>query len=270
MDSLLAQIAHHGYWIIFAAVLAESVGMPVPAALVMVAGGAAGASGLLSAPWVFAICVLAMIAGDLVVYFFGRHMGWYLLGFLCKVSLNPETCILRSAESFYKRGRTTLVIAKFIPGLSTMAAPLAGSMKMRLGQFVLYDFAGAALYTLVYVGLGYLFHNFLSVMVRGFRAAGSVVEIVVVAAVIVYIAYRIRLFFKHRIYRVVPRVQVQEVTERLKSEDGKKVVLADVRSHGYYDSGAERIQGSIRLEPNNLELAIKSLPKDQDIYLYCT
>src|SRR6266849_3396606 len=124
MESLLTQIVHHGYWVIFVAVLAESVGMPVPAARVMVAGGAAGASGALSAAWVVAICMMAMIAGDLVVYYFGRHMGWYLLVFLCKVSLNPETCILRTAESFYKRGRTTLVIAKFVPGLSTMAAPL--------------------------------------------------------------------------------------------------------------------------------------------------
>ena len=133
MDSILSLIAHHGYWIIFLAVFLEAVGLPVPAALAMVAGGAAGASGILYAPWVFALCLIAMVLGDLLVYFFGRHMGWSLLGFLCKVSANPETCILRSAESFYKRGKTTLVIAKFIPGLSTMAAPLAGSMKMRTG-----------------------------------------------------------------------------------------------------------------------------------------
>jgi membrane protein DedA with SNARE-associated domain len=270
MDSVLTLIAHHGYWIIFLAVFLESVGLPVPAALAMVAGGAAGASGILNAPWVFTLCLIAMLLGDLLVYFFGRHMGWFLLGFLCKLSANPETCILRSAESFYKRGKTTLVIAKFIPGISTMAAPLAGSMKMRPGQFLLYDSAGAVLYTVVYAGLGYLFHNFLSVIVHGFQAAGRLVEFILLLAVIGYVAYRVWLYWTHRIYRVVPRVLVAEVTRKLQAEEAGRGILADVRSHGYYDAGAERIQGSIRLEPNNLLPALAALSKEKDIYLYCT
>jgi len=270
MDSILKLIEHHGYSIIFLAVFLESIGLPVPAALAMVAGGAAGASGILNAPWVFALCLIAMMLGDLIVYFFGRHMGWFLLGFLCKVSVNPETCILRSAESFYKRGKTTLVISKFIPGISTMAAPLAGSMKMRPGQFLLYDFAGAVLYTVVYAGLGYLFHNFLSVIVHGFQAAGHLVEFIFLLAVIAYIGYRIWLFWTRRIYRVVPRVQAEEVRQKLQAEEAAQIILADVRSHGYYDGGAQRIRGSIRLEPNNLQQALAALPKDKDIYLYCT
>src|SRR6267142_5096941 len=129
MESILALIARHGYSIIFFAVMAESLGLPVPAALVMIAGGALAASGMLSVGWVMAICVTAMIMADSLIYYFGRTMGWWLLALLCKVSLNPETCVLRSAESFYKRGRTTLVIAKFIPGVATMAAPLPGARR---------------------------------------------------------------------------------------------------------------------------------------------
>jgi membrane protein DedA with SNARE-associated domain len=270
MDSLLKLIEHHGYSIIFLAVFLEAVGLPVPAALAMVAGGAAGASGMLSAPWVFGLCLAAMMMGDLLVYFFGRHMGWFLLGFLCKVSANPETCILRSAESFYKRGKTTLVISKFIPGISTMAAPLAGSMRMRIGQFLLYDFSGAALYTIVYAGLGYLFHDFLSIIVHGFQAAGQLVEFIFLLAAVGYIGYRIWLYWSHRIYRIVPRVQVEEVRKKIAANELAQIILADVRSHGYYDAGAERIQGSIRLEPNNLAPSLAFLPKEKDIYLYCT
>ena len=77
-----------------------------------------------------------MLLGDSLLYVLGSRMGWGLLGFLCKVSATPETCILRSAESFYKRGRATLLIAKFIPGVNTMAPPLAGSMKMPFVQFL--------------------------------------------------------------------------------------------------------------------------------------
>jgi len=270
MDSFVSLISRHGYSIVFLAVFAESIGLPVPAALAMIAGGALGASGILSLPWVLVICFAAMILGDLIVYFFGRHMGWFLLGFLCKVSANPETCILRSAESFYKRGKSTLLISKFIPGISTMAAPLAGSMRMRLGQFLLYDAAGAAMYALVYAGLGYLFHDFLGVIVHGIETAGRALETVIAASLLFYIGYRIRLYWTHRIYRVVPRAEVNQLTQKMQEEGSLRPFLVDVRSHGYYDSEAERIQGSIRLEPNNLAATVGSLPKDREIYLYCT
>ena len=89
----------------------------------------------------------------------GRHTGWWLLSLLCRLSLNPESCILRSADSFYKRGRTLLIFAKFVPGINTMAPPLAGSMNMRFGQFLRRDAIGAALYIGAYWSLGFLFSD---------------------------------------------------------------------------------------------------------------
>ena len=94
--------------------------------------------------------------------------------------------------------------------------------------------------------------------------------IVVLAAVIVFIGYRVWLYHKHRTYRVVPRVQVMELAKQLQSERAEKIIVVDVRSHGYYDSGATRIPGSIRIEPNNLSKEILRFPKNKDIYLYCT
>jgi hypothetical protein len=211
-----------------------------------------------------------MLAGDTLQFVLGRYMGWTLLGLLCRVSANPETCILRSAESFYKRGKTTLLVAKFIPGVNTMAAPLAGSMKMRFSQFLRFDSVGAALYVVAYFGAGYAARDLLAKILVQFEAAGHVVELVVLAAVLTYIAYRFVQFGRHRRYRVVPRVQVQELAEKLKSEAAGALFVADVRSHGYYDPGTERIHGSIRLEPNNLDEEIKGFPRDKDIYLYCT
>jgi hypothetical protein len=197
-------------------------------------------------------------------------MGWSLLGLLCRLSANPESCVLRSAESFYKRGKTTLLVAKFIPGVNTMAPPLAGSMKMRPMQFLRFDAAGASLYILAYGALGFLFRDFLAAITRGFQAAGRVFEEVLFVAAIVYIVYRVFLYQKNKVYRVVPRAQVEELASRLASEERDKVLILDVRSHGYYDAGAERIKGSIRIEPNNLTEELKTLPKDRDIYVYCT
>jgi len=270
MSDLLSLIAHHGYILIFLIVFLEAIGLPVPAALVLVAGGAATASGILRAPAALLLAVVGMLLGDSLLYVLGSHMGWGLLGFLCKVSANPETCILRSAESFYKRGRATLLIAKFIPGVNTMAPPLAGSMKMPFGQFLGLDLAGASFYALAYGGIGFLFRDFVAAITRGFRATGHAVEIVIIVSLIAFTIHRVLLYSKRRVYRVVPRVQVIELAKKLQAEDSAKILLVDVRSHGYYDSGAARIRGSIRIEPNNLSQEVMKLPKDKDIYLYCT
>jgi membrane protein DedA with SNARE-associated domain len=270
MSHILSLIIHNGYLVIFLIVLAEAVGMPVPSALALIAGGAAVASGTLRWPTLAMLAILAMLLGDTLFYQLGNIMGWNLLGFLCRVSLNPETCILRAAESFYKRGRAALLVAKFIPGVNTMAAPLAGSMEMPFVQFLGLDFLGATLYAFAYLGVGYFFRDFIASITRGFQAAGHVVEIVVIIAAIAFVAHRVWLYWKRRGDRVVPRVQVAELAKKLQSIGPGKVLLVDVRSHGYYDPGAARIQGSIRLEPNNLSDEIKTLPKDKDIYLYCT
>ncbi len=270
MNDVLALIVHHGYIIIFLIVLAEALGIPVPAALALVTGGAAVASGALRAPAVALVAVTAMLVGDSLLYVLGSRMGWRLLGFLCRVSADPETCILRAAESFYKRGRATLVIAKFIPGINSMVPPLAGSMKMPFMQFLGLDFLGASAYTLAYGGVGFVFRDFVATIARGFRTAGHAVEIVVISAAIAFTAYRVSLYWKHRIDRIVPRIQVAELAAKLRSQYSDNILLVDVRSHGYYDSGAYRIRGSIRLEPNNLSEEVKTLPRDKDIYLYCT
>jgi len=270
MEAFLSAIGRHGYILIFFVVLAEALGLPVPAALALVAGGAAAAAGVLHVTTLLLLALAAMLLGDSVLFVMGRNMGWGLLGFLCKLSVNPETCILRSAESFYKRGKATLLFAKFIPGINTMAPPLAGSMKMRPDIFLRLDLAGAFLYAIVYIAVGFLFRDFLASLAHGFQTAGRAVETVTVIAIIGYAGYRVWLYRKHVVYRVVPRVQVEELARRLTSGDKDKILLMDVRSHGYYDPGAARIRGSIRMEPNNLAEEIKTLPKDKDIYVYCT
>lgn len=270
VNNLFSLIAHHGYLLIFVVVLAESMGLPMPAALALVAGGAAAASGTLRAPLLLVLAVIALLIGDILLFFLGRSMGWALLGVLCRLSISPESCILRSAESFYKRGKVTLLFAKFIPGVNTMSAPLAGSMKMRFLQFLQLDLTGALLYVLAYGGLGFVFGDFLARITRGFQAAGRVFGEVLFLAAVVYIVYRIWLYQKNKIYAVVPRVQVEDLARKLQSEAPSNVLLVDVRSHGYYDSGAERIKGSVRLEPNNLNEELKNWTTERDIYLYCT
>src|SRR5713226_4666389 len=117
MNDLLPLISRHGYILLAAVCFAEAVGLPLPAALAILTAGAVSAYGDLHLYLVVLVGVFAMIVGDVLLYFAGRVSGWALLGFLCRLSANPESCILRSAEYFYRRGKQTLLFAKLIPGI---------------------------------------------------------------------------------------------------------------------------------------------------------
>jgi membrane protein DedA with SNARE-associated domain len=270
MPDILNLIAKYGYQSLFVALLLEAIGLPVPGALALLAAGAASAAGVLHPALAFGTAIAAMLFGDTTLFFAGRYAGWSLLAFLCGLSLSPEVCILRSAKWFYKRGRTTLLFAKFLPGVNTMAPPLAGSMHMRASQFFRFDLGGVLIYALAYGSLGYLFRDVFRLIAGGLQAFGRMVGWVIFVGVIGFVGYRAWLYGRYRLTRFVQRVPVSDVEARLKLEGAPEIIIADVRSHGYYDAGEQRVLGSIRIEPNNLEAFVETLPKDTPIYLYCT
>jgi membrane protein DedA with SNARE-associated domain/rhodanese-related sulfurtransferase len=267
MDSWLSGLSQHSYSILFAAVFLEAIGIPVPAALALLIAGAAAARGSLHPGLTVATALSAMMAGDITMFLMGRYTGWWLLSLLCRLSLNPESCILRSADSFYKRGRMLLVVAKFVPGINTMAPPMAGSMNMRLFEFLPLDLAGAALYAGAYLAAGWMFSDALGVVTRGYQMFGRTLGWVAIAALAVYLAFVIRAWVKARALRSVPFVSPADVAHAMSSDSA---IIYDVRSHGYYDSKATRIKGSKRLEPNALHQIDEQFPASTQIYLYCT
>jgi membrane protein DedA with SNARE-associated domain/rhodanese-related sulfurtransferase len=267
---LLSNISQHGYSILFALVFAEAIGLPVPAALALLFAGGSSAKGPLQLGLVLLTSLSAMLIGDILLFLLGRHTGWWLLGLLCKVSLNPESCILRSAESFYRRGRLLLVFSKFVPGINSLAPPLAGSMSMPFVQFLGLDLAGAALYTLAYCGAGFLLSNFLVRLMSGYQAASHIFMWIVAFAIAIYFLYHVWLIVRASALSYVPRVSASEIARRFYSDLFGDMIVFDVRSHGYYSNRASRIKGSARLEPNTLFQQLESLPKDKEIILYCT
>jgi membrane protein DedA with SNARE-associated domain/rhodanese-related sulfurtransferase len=266
MGSWNSVLAQHGYSILIATVLLEAVGLPVPAALVLLVAGGAAARGLLQIPNALGAALFAMLAGDTLMFLLGRFTGWWLLGILCRISLNPESCILRSADTFYRRGRTLLVIAKFIPGINTMAPPLAGSMNMRLASFLRLDLAGAALYVGSYFGVGFVFSDALDTVTRGYDAAGRIVGWILVALIVGYLMFRAWLWIRWRALSAVPFTNPAEAAREISA--GAHVY--DVRSHGYFDAKATRIRGSRRLDPHSLHQPGVELPDAGSVYVYCT
>jgi membrane protein DedA with SNARE-associated domain len=270
MPESLTTLLKYGYQSLALLLFLEAVGFPVPGALVLLTAGAAAATGLLHPVLCLGVALGAMLTGDILLYLIGRNTGWYLLGLLCRVSINPENCILRSAESFYKRGHKALLFSKFIPGVNTMAPPLAGSMNMSPPAFLLHDLGGATLYISAFWATGFLFSGLIKDIVEGLQTFGRAVEWVLLAALGVYLVYRIRLAWMSRELTESPRMDVQTVAELLADPEGTDIVIADVRSHGYYDKGSLRIKGSMRLDPNFLMQSLHELPTDKKIFLYCT
>ena len=239
----------------------------MPAALALLIAGAAAAGGSLRVSHALSGALLVMIAGDTLMFLLGRYTGWWLLGILCRISLNPESCILRSADSFYRRGRALLVIAKFIPGINTMAPPLAGSMNMRFMEFLRLDLAGALLYVGVYFWVGFIFSDALVAVTRGYQAFGRVMTWAVIALVAGYVGFQLWLWIKSRSLRAVPLVAPSAVAEELSVGS---CLVYDARSHGYFDARAMRIRGSKRLDPNALNQFDEKFPDGSQVYLYCT
>jgi len=266
MESLLAGLVEHGYGILFAAVFLEAIGLPVPAALALLLAGGASARGSLHTGIALGSALGAMVMADTLMFLMGRYTGWWLLGMLCRVSLNSESCILRSADSFYRRGRILLVFAKFVPGINAMAPPLAGSMNMRLVQFLGLDLIGASLYIGAYFSVGFLFSGALGAITKNYLAFGRGLTWLVILALACYLGYQIWMWRKARALGTVPFVTPVEAARAL----SEGALVYDVRSHGYYDRKAMRIQGSKRLEPNGINQVELEIPPGTPVYLYCT
>jgi rhodanese-related sulfurtransferase len=159
-----------------------------------------------------------------------------------------------------------LVIAKFIPGINTMAPPLAGSMNMRFLQFLGLDSAGAVLYLGSFFGAGFIFSGALAALTRGYQAFGHVVSWVVIGLIALYLGFQVWMWVKARGQRAVPRTVPSEAARKM----AIGAYIYDVRSHGYLDAKAVRIKGSRRLDPNALHQFDEAFPPEQQIYVYCT
>jgi membrane protein DedA with SNARE-associated domain len=269
MPELLRLLSRYGYTLLFASLFLQAIGLPIPALPVVLASGAAAAYGTMKIMHVAGIALFAMVFGDLLLYLVGRYSGWALLGILCRLSANPETCILKSAQSFYRRGRLTLIWSKYVPGIGTLAPPLAGSLNMGVVQFLGLDLLASCLYVLPIAVLGFYFNYLVSTIVDWFLSLSRALAVFVLLAVLGYLFYRLRYLWKDRSYQVVPRITVDDLAERMAS-NRDEIIVADTRSHGYYDRKSRRIKGSIRLEPNNLRAEMEKLPREKKIYLYCT
>jgi membrane protein DedA with SNARE-associated domain/rhodanese-related sulfurtransferase len=279
--NLLDVIAHHGYAVISIALFVACCGLPLPISVVLLTAGAVAhrGAGQLHSPLNIGLVILCAVGsalfGDTLMYLGGRYTGWWLLTNICRFSMNPEACIFGSAQQFYKRGPRALLVAKFVPGLATVAAILAGSLNMRLRRFLTLDGLGVLMYVAAWSLTGFLFAPFLRVVIGWVERVAHITAATVTAIVVLYVLWLVLSALRESRMSEVEMVAAKDLFERIRtSTHDRLLIIADVRSHGYYDPGMQRIKNSIRVEPSRLKEELAALREfmqpECEIYLYCS
>ena len=265
---MLEFLITHGHAVVFVWVLAAQAGVPVPAVPLLVTAGALAGAGSLDLPALFALSVTASLLGDGVWYALGRRYGHRVLGLLCRISLEPDSCVRRTTEAFALRGSATLVLGKFVPGLATVAPPLAGLVRMPVARFLCLSTVGAALWTAAWLLPGYLLHDQLERLVEGAATTGTWVLTLFVLLVVGWVGahwWRRRSFLRElRTQRIEPHA-----LHRMQN-DGEPVFVVDLRHAADADADPHAIPGALRLDAATVADRHGEIPRDRDIVLYCT
>lgn len=267
-------IAHHGYAVVAIILFLAAAGLPLPTSVTLLAAGAAAHQGI-RLEIILPVAFAATLLGDTLLYFGGRYTGWWLLAGMCRLAMNPEGCIFSSSAYFYRRGARTLLISKWIPGLAAMAAPLAGSLNMRFLRFLRLDATGVGLYVSAWIMLGYVFSGFIREITAWVATLGHAMLFVIVLLGIAYAISILVFAIKARKYDKIQKISAEDLKQRVEAlGPDRLVVIADVRSHNYYDPGMQRIKNSIRVEPTRLKEELEALrafmAPECEIYLYCS
>jgi membrane protein DedA with SNARE-associated domain len=268
MGAAISVLSRYGYAVVFATVFAEQIGLPFPSEPFLLAAGALSDSAGLNLGLVLLLAGVASLIGDTVWYCIGRAGGARALGWLCRLSLEPDSCVRRTELAFGKYGARALLMAKFVPGLSTIAPPLAGVVGIPLAQFMVFSGLGAIIWAGAFMAVGWVFSSQLELAVAYMEHLGSWAVALVVAAVGVYVGgkyiSRRRFLRKLRIARMSP----EELKAKLDS--GQDVMVVDVRDRIDFESEPAIIPGALHMAIDELDDRHHEIPREREIVLYCT
>lgn len=265
MNETIEFLAQHGTLILFVVVLAEQIGLPLPAVPFLIAAGALVGTGQMSLSLAVVAAVFAALLGDQVWFELGRRRGRQVLNWLCRISFEPTSCVRRTEDLYARHGVRSLVVAKFVPGLSTIAPPLAGIMGLSVPQYLLYNGLGTLLWVGSGIGLGYLFTDQLEQALSMTAHWGLTVGLILLVSVTSYAIYKMLKWY--RMERLVPRLTAQQVAEKLTA--GEDPLIIDLRPIGDRRE-IPGIPGSLPLLFEEVLARHHVLPRDRDVILYCS
>jgi membrane protein DedA with SNARE-associated domain len=266
MSHMIAFVERHGYALLFFWVLAEQSAIPVPSIPLLLAAGSLIRTGRLQLLPATTCCVVAALIADTIWFQLGRRRGRRVLRLLCRLSLEPDSCVRQTENAFLKYGMSSLLVSKFISGLNAVAAPLAGNSKAPYWRFLLYDSAGASIWSLTYLAVGYLFSEELERMVAYASRMGSGLLLLVVALFALWIGWKF--IQRRRFLRQldVARITPEELRDRLNA--GEDLFIVDLRSR--ITESPNLIPGARSISPEDLAARSQEIPRDRDIILFCS
>ena len=265
---LVSLLGQYGLALVFANVLIEQMGLPVPAVPTLVVAGALATEGKLSMPLLFAVALLACSLADIAWYIAGRRFGNRVMKLLCRISLTPDYCVSDTQARFERWGVNALVIAKFVPGLATIAPPLAGATRIAWPRFLFFNGLGGALWVGTGLVGGMLLGPYMEQLLAWLDDIGSLAVVIVVAMLAAYIAYK---WWERRRFFTMLRMARISVDELYRLIDvGLKPVIVDVRSQTARALEPRRIPGALHVPLHAVDHHVKDLPRDREIILYCT
>ncbi|MGO8699246.1 MAG: DedA family protein/thiosulfate sulfurtransferase GlpE [Limisphaerales bacterium] len=268
MNKSVEFLIHHGAAVLFSTVFIEQLGIPLPAVPWLFAAGALIGTGKMN--WLVAVgsSLAGSLLADVIWFYLGRHYGNRVLGLLCRISLEPDSCVRRTQNVFARYGIEGVVAAKFIPGLSTLAPPLAGNSGFSLARFLFFDGIGSLLYVGCLLLVGVLFSHQLEAIIAALAGLGTGALAVVGGMIALYIGYKY--FQRHRLLRELrmARITVDELHQKL--EAGENLIILDLRSQAALDEDPSLIHGALHLNMDEVENHLQEIPHDRDIILYCS
>jgi membrane protein DedA with SNARE-associated domain/rhodanese-related sulfurtransferase len=267
MDEVFSFFVRHGSAVLFGAVFAEQIGLPLPAIPFLLAAGALAGAGKMNPAAAVGLSVIACLIGDQIWYELGRNRGRQVLNVLCRISLEPDSCVRRTENFFVRHGARSLLIVKFIPGLSTLAPALAGLFKIGIPRFLFYNSLGALIWTACFVGFGYLFSNQLERVASQVAHLGAVLALLLVGGLAGYVVYKY--IHRQRLLRElrIARISVEELKQMM--DAGEKVTIVDLRQPLDIEAAPYWIPGAIRISVEDLEHRHHEIDRDRDVILYC-
>jgi len=268
MHEAIDFVLRHGYALVILFVFAEQIGLPIPATPVLLAGGALVRTGRLDGATLVFASLVASVTSDVVWYELGRRKGARIMRFLCKISLEPDSCVRKTEEVFGRHGVRALVVAKFVPALNTAAPPMAGAFGMRRARFLVFDVLGSLLWLVAFFGIGWLFGDQIEIAIEWAERLGIWLGAFLGIALVAYIALRWNQ--RQRFLRDlrIARIEPEELYRRI--ESGEDIAIVDLRHSYDFEASPETLPGAIHIPVEALEEKESSIPRDRDVVLYCT
>ncbi len=264
---LILLVGQYGLLIVGINVLLDQIGLPVPAVPTLVVAGAIGAGGTLALGPIFAWSVFACLAADIGWYLIGQRYGVGVLKTLCRISLEPDSCVSQTQTRFEQWGINSLLIAKFVPGLAIIAPPLAGALRIGWLRFIVLSTLGAMLWVGSWLAAGVLFKSQVDTVLERLDRIGGIAGLIAVGLLAMYIAYkwwqRARFFKTLR----MARIRVEDLYELMQA--GAAPIIIDVRSATARAIEPSWIPGALHVPLQEMGRHLKDLPRDRDIILYC-